>query len=468
MFKRSFILFLFLTTCLYNVKSQDTFYPAANNFSSEKKYTYHVILPKETMYSVSKKYNIKEEELAEANPGLCVQTFFIGKMIKIPLNNANNTITTPAGYDYREERTTILTIRDNFINVALLLPFGVKEKTNPANLQLKMVEYYEGFLLALDSLKKKGISVHVFVRDIGNDTKFLRQTLQTDDFKKMNLIIGGFADEQIKLLSEFSNQHEIPYIVPFASKCDEILKNPFLFQINTPAGYLYTRASKAFLNKYRNYNIIFIQEDNADRADFLFILKNDLAVENIPYTVIDYSGKFVSELQSKLNTFKNNILIPSSGKQEFLSKILPTLTTISQKPEYNLSLFGYPEWQTYDLGDLSENLYDLNTTIYTNFYIKQNTPEARNFYRRFFKWYSRPTSNSYPKYSVLGYDTGMFFIQIINKFGASFETNINNFRYEGIQTNFHYQRINDWSGMVNANVFFVNFNADSSVTRETK
>ncbi len=438
---------------------------------SKHKIVYHTIEPKETLYSVSKKYNIKGEDIIEANPGLSIQTFIIGRTIRIPLNNIN---TASFPDSSKEDYTNSLLFQTprinkvNFINVSILLPFGTTEKTNPANLQPKVVEYYEGFLLALDSLKKKGISVNLQVLDIGNETQYLKQLLQSDDLKSSNLIVGGFSDEQIKLLSNFSNQFEIPYVVPFASKCDEILKNPFLFQINTPAGYLYTKASKAFLNKYRNYNIIFLQENNADRADFVQILKNDLAVENIPHKTIAYSSRFISELQPLLSVTKRNILIPSSGKQDFLIKILPALTPINQKAEYNLSLFGYPEWQTYDLGELSGNLYSLNTTIYTNFYLKQNTPETRSFYKKFFRWFSRPINNSYPKFSVLGFDTGMFFIQIINQYGTFFEPNINNFKYEGIQTNFYYQRVSNWGGFVNANVFFVNYNPDLSVTRETR
>ena len=523
MFKYRFIFSLFLSLLLYNVNSQEAFYSNPNNLlsdtgnyflhtvergqtvysiskmydvaiesiyrmnpgseysiqigaqlkipQSQQKLIYHTIEPKETLYSVSKKYNIKGEDIIEANPGLSIQTFIIGRTIRIPLNNVN---TDSFPDSSKEEDTNELLFKTpkinkvSFINIAILLPFGTKEKTIPNDLQPKVVEYYEGFLLALDSLKRKGISVNLQVFDTGNSTQYLKSILQADDLKTSNLIIGGFSDEQIKLLSNFSEQFEIPYVVPFTSKSDEILKNPYLFQINTPSGYLYTKTSKAFLNKYRNYNIVFLQEDNADRADFIQVLKNDLSIENITYKTIAYSSKFSSDLQSALIADKRNVLVPSSGKKESLLKILPGLMSLNQKQGYNFSLFGYPEWQTYDLGDFSESLYKLNTTIYTNFYMKQNTFETRNFYRKFLIWYGRPVNNSYPKFSILGFDTGMFFIQLINQYGTSFESNINNFKYEGIQTNFYYQRVSNWGGFVNANVFFVNFNPDLSVTRETK
>lgn len=50
----------------------------------EENYRYHTILPKETLYSVSKTYSLKPEDVMRANPGLSVETFKIGKTIRIP------------------------------------------------------------------------------------------------------------------------------------------------------------------------------------------------------------------------------------------------------------------------------------------------------------------------------------------------------------------------------------------------
>jgi len=515
MFRFCFILTLFLSLHIYNVNSQNAFHSDPYFFhtvergqtvysiskmydvtedaiyklnpgseqsiqsgaqlkipQSRQSVIYHTIEPKETLYSVSKKYNIKGDDIIAANPGLSIQTFIIGRTIRIPLSDVNTFSSSDTTGEEKRINELLFKMpivnKVNFINVALLLPFGTKETTVPADLQSKVVEYYEGFLLALDSLKRKGISVNLQVFDIGNGTQYLKQILQADDLKKSNLIIGGFSEEQIKLLSDFSHQHEIPYVVPFNSKSDEILRNPYMFLIYTPAGYLYTKASKAFLNKYRDYNIIFVQETNANKADFVQILANDLSVENIIYKTITYSSRFSSELQAVLAKDKRNVIVPASGKQESLLKILPVLVSLNEKSEYNLSLFGYPEWQTYSLGDFYESLYSLNTTIYTNFYAKADAFGTRSFNRKFVRWFGHPMGNSFPKFGMWGFDTGMFFIQIINKYGTFFESNINDFRYDGIQTNFYFQRVSNWGGFVNANVFFVNFNPDLSVTKETR
>ena len=47
-------------------------------------YTYHTIKPRETLYSVSVRYQIPATRIIEANPGLSTKTFLIGKTIRIP------------------------------------------------------------------------------------------------------------------------------------------------------------------------------------------------------------------------------------------------------------------------------------------------------------------------------------------------------------------------------------------------
>ena len=52
--------------------------------STRENYRYHTILPKETLYSVSRTYSLKPEDLIAANTGLSVETFQIGKTIRVP------------------------------------------------------------------------------------------------------------------------------------------------------------------------------------------------------------------------------------------------------------------------------------------------------------------------------------------------------------------------------------------------
>ena len=112
-------------------------------------------------------------------------------------------------------------IRDR-IKVALLLPFMTNEATPSAN-TLRFIEYYEGMLLAVDSLRNSGCSIELSVFDTGNGTKKVKEILKEDALKEANLIIGAVQNDQIAPVAEFAEKNNIKYVIPFTSKNDDVL-----------------------------------------------------------------------------------------------------------------------------------------------------------------------------------------------------------------------------------------------------
>lgn len=95
------------------------------------------------------------------------------------------------------------------IKAALLLPFQEDRR---------MVEYYEGFLMAVDSLKRTGISLDLYVYDCGKDLSTLNTILAKNEMKSMNIIFGPMHQNQIKPLSDFAEKNDIRLVIPFSQK----------------------------------------------------------------------------------------------------------------------------------------------------------------------------------------------------------------------------------------------------------
>jgi LysM repeat protein len=435
-------------------------------------YLYHTIQPKETLYALSQKYHMKGEDIIAVNPGLSVETFTIGKTIRIPVNR----VTTPiqGGNEAANSTNTnsllsqtypITTV--NTIKIALLLPF--KETQNVSNSR-RMVEYFEGFMLALEDIKKKGISVDLQVYDIGTGTNEIANILKKREMQNVNLLVGGLYDDQIKLISRFSKDKDVPYVIPFTSKSDEPYNNPKVYQINTPQSNLYSKASLAFLSKYKNDNIIVISggANTSNQIDFIKVLKEDMQDKKISCKTIGIESNLSNDLITLLSKEKRNIIIPSDDSAETLSQLTTPLKQIVEShPEFQISLFGYPAWQVHiaKFADSSEDFFLLNTSFYTVFYSSPTLPEVRSFHNNFYKWYSRSLENSFPKYGILGYDTGLYFIQLIHNYGTQFENHVNELEYNGIQFDFNFQRVNNWGGFINTNLYFVDYNPDYSITK---
>ena len=114
----------------------------------------HKVKRKETIFSVSREYGISEQELINANPEL-KKGMKKGQLLCIPYPSATPVQPTPKEDLYavppsnselfRKSKETPKNI--STIKAALLLPFQEDKR---------MVEYYEGFLMAVDSLKTYG------------------------------------------------------------------------------------------------------------------------------------------------------------------------------------------------------------------------------------------------------------------------------------------------------------------------
>lgn len=53
-----------------------------------------------------------------------------------------------------------------------------------------MVEYYEGFLMVVDSLKEKGVFIDLYLYDIYNNIFFIKNILDRSELKSMDIIFG--------------------------------------------------------------------------------------------------------------------------------------------------------------------------------------------------------------------------------------------------------------------------------------
>lgn len=437
---------------------------------------FHTIQPKETLYAVSKQYNIRGEDILQENPGLSIETFTIGKTILIPVYKEQSIgADGKTVADVQEAKVNALLkmptekMNANPVRIALLLPFGTvdAEPGKESNSQ-RFVEYCEGLLLALDSLKRTGVSVDLQVYDIGYKMATLNKVLEKEDLSFAHLIIGGFTDEQINTIGLYSKARYIRYVIPFASKANDTMNNPFIFQSNPPQSYIYSKVSLAFTKKYEKSQVIFVNMgEGGDKAELIRHLQTDLGLKNVSYKNIAYSAVSISkDIRAALDPARQNVVVLSSGTSDVLAKIMAPLRQIREgSPSIKLSLFGFPEWQTY-AKDYIGDLFLANTCIYSVFYANNTDDKVKDFFQLYRKWYNKSMINSYPRYALLGYDAGMYFIPMINRYGVNFETSLSKYRYQGLQMGYQFERVSNWGGFINLNVYWVEYRSDYTINRE--
>ena len=417
----------------------------------------HKVKRRETVYSISRLYGITEAELLAANPELEGKTKIKrGKMLCIPYPTAqtkqpSNPATIPTDAELFSENTPA-SQRFHTIKAAVILPFLAPNES------ARMTEYYEGFLMAVDSLKRTGTSIDVYAYNSGAEKSSMNTLLAKPELKSMDIIFGPAYQQHIAPLADFAKENNIRLVIPFTSRDNTVFQNASVYQINTPQSYLYSEVYDHFVRQFPHANVIFVEANQGTRekAEFIKGLKDELRSRGIPATSLKEDATPES-FKAVLADGRPNIFIPTSGSNLVLLKLLPQLTlVVREMPDSDIHLFGYPEWQTYTKDHL-EAFFELDTYFYSSFYTNNLFPAAINFTQSYRRWYGKDMDERYPKYGMLGFDTGYFFLKGLADYGTGFEKSMQRMNLVPIQTGFKFQRVNNWGGFINKKVFFVHF-----------
>lgn len=457
-----------------SIPAQTAIQPAKENLSETAAQTssgkktgwrdMHKVERKETIFSISRQYGISEEELIAANPELKKGKLKRGSFLFIPYpaskQPAKEAEKTPARIPSNEElfaqnKQSLKKIQN--IKAAVLLPFTEGKNRDE---QMRMVEYYEGFLMAVDSLKRQGVSVNLYTYDTKGKSDVTQSILAKEEMKNMDIIFGPAHAANVKTLAEFAEKNQTRVVVPFSPEVEQVFKNPYIYQVNTPQSYLYSEVYEHFLRKFSKANIVFLDAGTGqnEKAEFIKGMKNELKTNQVAYKHISNSDTL--KILAAIDSTRENIFIPTSGKDLSLTRLIPQLTQIRRSyPNVDLHLFGYPEWQTYTQ-DYLASFYELDTYFYSSFYTNNLFPAAVRFTQEYRRWYSKDMANIFPKYGMLGFDTGYFFLKGLAQEGSQLENNLNRVQVTPIQTGFKFERVNNWGGFINRKVFFVHLTKD--------
>lgn len=450
-------------------ESADRVGAEASKAATEQWQDMHKIKRRETVYSISRKYGITEEELIEANPEIKGDKLKKGKWLRIPFHKDRQAGPDKIKENIENQESDSEIFAQNrtakgdysVINACVILPFMAADSLHNAERE-RMVEYYEGFLMAADSLKKEGVSLDISTYDSGHGTSTIKRLIREGALDKADIIFGPAYPDQTAPLAEFAKRNKTKLVIPFTSKGSDVFSNPEIYQINTPQSYLYSEVFDNFVKTFPDTKVVFLDAATGsdDKDQFVSALKDRLKAENISYDTVSGENISPESVIARMDTLSHNVLIPTSGKNVALIKLLPQLLVIrSEHPAFDMHLFGYPEWQTYTHDHLA-SFYELDTYFYSSFYTNQLFPEAVRFTKDYRKWYGRDIANTYPSYAMLGFDTAYYILSGLSRYGNTFEDRLYSHRVTPIQTGFRFERVSNWGGFINKMVFFVHFTKD--------
>lgn len=439
-------------------------------------YRTHHVKKKETIYSISKMYNVTHDELVKSNPSLN-EGLKEGAILIIPPSFGNSLAGDSLLADSSQmvfSLDSVADVRDLFVRsfepkkevkIAIALPFQLNKITAHNKIDgntKRFLEFYQGFLLAVDSLKKTGLSFNIYTFDSGKTEEDIQKILDTQELQGIDLLIGPAYTSQIKKLADFSLMNNIKMIIPFSSASEQTLVNPNVFQINPPVDKLNFMMSDLFIKQFKDKNIVLWRFKNSaydDKKAFADTLSAMLTEKGIPFKTVLFDN--IATIRAALAMDKENIVIPMTTNQVALSQALPMINML-HTDKRTISLFGFSEWQNYQ--SISKDLFVLNTYMSSCFHTDFANPEVRNYLLKFRHFYNAEPFNSQIQYGMIGYDVAFYFASAIAKLGHDFEFSDKSIDVNTLQSKFYFTRMAEKGGFYSTGIFLTNHNEDTGLT----
>ena len=407
----------------------------------------HKVKRKETIFGIAKQYGLTAEDLMNANPEMKKAGYELKKGVFICIPFPKPAYRIPSDIELFDS------VKDKpkaqkYIKAAIILPF--KAKTSEGT---KVIEYYQGVLMAADSVRRLGTSVEIYAYDSGETEAHIKGVLAKPEMKLMDVVFGPLYKAQMPALSAFSLSNGVRVVSPFSLRDVEVFNNPNWVLLNPPSNYENLEVFHRFVSVFGKSNVVFLNKF-ADGSTFTRGLQAKLKEQSITYASIPQS---FTELQFKENLSRvaSNVLVFSSEDLTSLNIVIPRIKEfLKNNPEYKIQLFGHPSWQTYVKEHL-DNFYELDTYIYTAFYRNPLAQNTARFEKDYLEHFHKAMTKTYPRMSMLGFDSALFFFKGISRYGKGFASQ--DIFSAPIQNGIKLHRVSNWGGMINKNIWFVHY-----------
>jgi LysM repeat protein len=414
--------------------------------------TLHEVLPKETLFSLSKEYGVSLDSIQMVNDGL-KEGLQVGSSIRIPIEN--ELFITMDTLDWEEHDSSYVhrLLFGDTLKIGVFLPFCTRknlelqeENENEEIYQLTKIslEFMRGISLAMDSLTSKGYHVDVQYFDNENDTSTIKRILTETDFKSYHLFIGPLFQVNFKLVSEKAKELHIPIVSPVKISSSLLLDNPYVVKSKSSSPSQTIFMANYLGKNYKDSNLIIFSGGTPKDKRYASIFQkylNNAVNDSVPIHRIwtpsstNYS-KYIKKGESSY------IAIISSD-EAFVSSSLSIFYKMIDE-DTKITVFGIDSWQKF--GSISfDYLMAMNVSYPQQQYLDYENKEVTSFVKNYRElYYTDPSKEVFS-----GFDIGYYFGNGFFESEGNWESYLMLNPEKGFSISFDFVKIGNESGFEN-------------------
>ena len=409
---------------------------------------------KDTIYGIARKYNLTEEELANANPEMKASGYVLkaDDFIFIPFASSNVVKSST-----NTKATAKATVQGKTVKVGIMLPLHRLDGDG-----LRMTEYYRGFLMACDSLREQGISVDVHAWNVAATDDITRVTADPAA-ARCNIIFGPLYSSQVHGLAEFCRARDIKMVIPFSISGDDVSLYSQIYQVWQSPDRLTNSAIDYYLKTFPRAHAVFVDSNDktSKKGNFTFGLRQRLEASSQRYGITNLTSS-TEAFEKQFSSTEPNVVIINTARSPELTVLLGKLQTLrALKPGLRISLWGYTEWLMY-LGINKEKFHQFDTYIPTTFFYNSYDERTRRFEVSYRNWFHTDMQQALPRFAITGYDQAQFFLRGFANYGKNFKGGAEQNAYRAMQSPLSFKQIST-AGMQNDYFQLVHFRTDGGI-----
>ncbi len=408
----------------------------------------------ETLYSLTKQFNVSSEKLTALNPEL-VDGVKEGMVLKLP---ATLSYIKEVKNPYTDLTQSIS--KQNRKELVLLLPFNISKMESDslvttANLLKKdkflnmTLDFYSGALMAIDSAKVLGLNINVKIFD-SQETKSSSNAVAIvrDNAQNADAVIGPFYQNHVEKVAEALESKNIPVISPLSKDYDTSYKN--LYQ-STPNNDLLKQAMFDFMHA-KNGNIIAVV-DQKKPAIKQYLIENQKGTKLVGTTE---KGSFVSDsIKKYFEKDRLNFVVMESESYYTITTTLTTMTNAMK--DYQVQLVILEPNEMLDNEEIALSRLTKLKMTFPSLTRENESAEAARF-EKLYKKKNRVLPN---QYAVRGFDLTFDTMLRLSQ-DKPFEESVKSTVSEQVENKFDYnQKVA--GGYINNGIYILYYNTDLTI-----
>ena len=440
-----------------------------NKATDDDGFDHHVVQPGETIYSLSRRYGITEAEFAKLND--VSQGLKAGAIIRLPkLKSAEQEEVVEATVSPTQTTLSEITFQklddSQDLNIALMLPMNINSKPNAS-----YVEFYQGFLLGLDEIKKSGKgNTKLTVYNTAHDQLKVQQIVNSTMFEGTNLIVGPVYEDELNPVLQYAHKNNVPVVSPLANI--SAVQSPALYQLSPAPEKKYEKIGD-MLDGSRDIYLIYASSNDKEFEQEIIKELHGRPYSAYTYSFTDQKSTFkprnaearaIESMDDILKGEKPCVFIVLANAETDVDRILGTISsskvalTDRSESSARYAVMGTSRWGRFNNIDHT-SYFNNNVVMISTYHAKRDSKAVRDFDSRYIDAYGALPS----LYAYRGYDTAMIFCTGMR---ADMEYNMLDKRYTPLQTTYKFVRGNAGERYVNQEWVRINYNSDYTITIE--